>query len=431
MTSLVLSNHMATVEDALHAAGHPVIVCMTTQHAALRNAANPRAMAQYQVITIGSWDAFDELTQLAYRLQGTVTRIATRWEGAMIAAGFLRDLLGLPGLTMSASVGFTDKAIMKLRLHGAGVAVAKNRVVKAVDEIAPAARELGGFPVVVKPRRGFASTNTHVVSDTRQLLEMSAEGVFDQPVDASPFYAGDPAFEPLARQPAGMLVEQYIDIAAEYHCDGLWIDGQPVYNLPGRYHTPPLKAMGGMLGAVLLDPDSDEGRRVAGLSARAAAALGMRDGFTHAEVLRTPDGRWLLGEIAARPGGGGIQTAIKHAYGVDVAAVQAALAAGEAPEVTLRRTPGFVGWAGPPVPPGRIAAIGSADDIREQAGVIDATVAAKPGQSGGRTGSGIWGGLAGLVYLRGRTPDGVLAMMPGATERFAVRVEQPTIVAGR
>lgn len=431
MTSLVLSNHMATVEDSLRAAGHPVIVCMTVQHAALRHAANPRAMAQYQVITISGWDAFDELAQLAYRLQGTVTRIATRWEGAMIAAGFMRDLLGLPGLTMSASVGFTDKAIMKQRLYAAGIAVAQHRIVKAVHEIAPVARDLGGFPVVVKPRRGFASTNTHVIASTRQLLELSAEGLFDRPVDASPFYLGDPAFEPLARQRAGMLVEQYVDIATEYHCDGLWLDGQPVYNLPGRYHTPPLKAMGGMLGAVLLDPDSDEGRFVADLSTRAAAALGIRDGFTHAEVLRTHDGCWLLGEIAARPGGGGIQTAIKHAYGVDVATVQAALAAGETPEVTLRRTPGFVGWAGPPVPPGRVVAIASADQVREHPAVIDATVVAKPGQTGGRTGSGIWGGLAGLVYLRGRTPDEVLAMMPSATEGFAVRVEQPAIVAGR
>jgi hypothetical protein len=154
----------------------------------------------------------------------------------------------------------------------------------------------------------------------------------------------------------------------------------------------------------------------------------MRDGFTHAEVIRTVEDRWYVGEIAARPGGGGIQQAIGFAYGIDVPTIHAHLACGQPPPVRLVRRPGFVGWCGPAVPPGRVVHVAPRQQLLAHSGVLDATVAIRQGQMGGRTGSGLWGGLAGYTWLHGHSPQDVLSMMAEAAARYQVRVVRP--VAG-
>jgi hypothetical protein len=424
MSTLVLSNHMGQIEQALLSAGKPFIVAMTREHAEIRRAASRRPLP-YEVIPVSAWDAFGEIAELARELRGSVSTVATRWEGALMAAGLVRDVLGLPGQSLREAAGYTDKGIMKQRLRAGGIPVAGHRVIRSPRDVIGAAYQIGGFPVVVKPLRGFASTNTHIIRSVKELAELTIGGVFDTAVEASPLYAGDRSFEGLAKQ-QGFLVESYVDIAEEYHCDGLWIDGEPAYQFPGIYHTPPLHGMGGMLGSALLDTSSRRAKSVIDMSVAAARTLGAGTGFTHAEIFRTTDDRWLIGEIAARPGGGGIQRAIQLAHGIDVNAIQAAIAADDPADVSIQSRPGTVGWAGPAVPPGRVVEIAAREKLLGHPGVLDATVAVSVGQLGGRTGSGLWGGLAGYVFLHGDTPAQVLEMMAEATARYHVRVERLT-----
>src|SRR5687767_11248360 len=163
-----MSNHMPQIEQALLAAGKPVIVAMTNEHARLRAAATTGALP-YRVVTVSSWQAFDEIDRIAHELRGTVTSVATRWEGALVAAALVRDVLGLPGQSVREAVGFTDKAVMKDRLRRAGIPVAAHRVVRTPQDVADVAGEIGDFPVVVKPLRGFASTNTYVMESAKDL----------------------------------------------------------------------------------------------------------------------------------------------------------------------------------------------------------------------------------------------------------------------
>ena len=416
MTVLVLSNHTAVMEQALMAAGHEVIVCLTTPNAALRAAQKP----PYPIRSIAHWTDFSELADHGRDLRGRIDAVATLWEGAMVAAGFLRDLLDLPGQRTAEAVRFTDKAIMKSCLSAAGVPVAAHRVVRTAAEIPAAAAELGGFPVVVKPLTGFGSTNTHVISDRADLDRMERE-IFTRRLDASAFFRAEPAFQPLDDQ-GGFVVEQFVRIRNEYHCDAFWAGGDSIYQVPGRYNIPPLRGMGGTLGSVLLDANSPDGLEVADLAERAARALGIRDGFTHAEIYLDTEGRWLLGEIAARPGGGGIQHALKHAYHVDVLEMLGRFGAGEPVEIEPRPEPGAWGWAGPYVPPGRVVHIASRDEVLRQPGVVDASVVTKVGGEGGLTGSGQWGGLAGYAWLHGDTPQHVLSMMDHITESYEIQV---------
>ncbi|MCP2323617.1 biotin carboxylase [Hamadaea flava] len=414
MTVLVLSNQTDTLERALNHAGHDVLVCLTEANAALRAAIDP----PYQVVTVDRWTAYDQIADLARTLRGHVDQVATTWEGAIVAAGLLRDLLDLPGQRTGDAVAATDKAVMKARLADAGVPVARHRIVTTIDDIAVAARDLG-WPLVVKPLAGFGSTNTHVVYTLSDLDSMRP--VLDKPVAASAFFATEPAFTPLTEQ-RGILVEQYVDIHREYHVDACWTGGEPVYQIPGRYNVPPLAGMGGALGSVLLPADGPEAGPVVRLAEHAARTLGIRDGFTHTEIYLDYAGRHIVGEVAARPGGGGIQRSLHHAYGLDIATLLAHSAAGQPIKADLRPRPGVYGWVGPYVPDGTITTIGAPEAIERQPGVIEATVKAKTGGVGGMTGTGLWAGAAGYAFLRGSTVEHVLQLMPRAVEAFAIRV---------
>ncbi|WP_027343891.1 ATP-grasp domain-containing protein [Hamadaea tsunoensis] len=423
MTTLVLSNHTAVVEDALLKTGTPVIACLTKPAARARLT----VPAGYEVLTVSHWGAYDELAALAQQLRGQVDVVATLWEGSLLAAGFLRELMDVPGQSMQEAIGFTDKAIMKRRVSAAGIPTAQHRVIRTVEEIHTAASELGGYPVVVKPLLGFGSTNTHVVRSFGELQAMG-ERVFRHRVEATEMFRAEPAFKPVAEQGL-ILVEEYVDIAVEYHCEGFWADGRPIYQIPGQYNVPALRGMGGTLGSVLLDPDTGAGATVARIAEAAAQALGIVDGWTHAEVYRDTAGRWWFGEIAARPGGGGIQPTLLHAYGIDVPAMIGRYAAGQPTVVSIDRRPGVFGWGGPFVPPGRVTQIARRESLLRYPGVLDATVVSSVGSEGGLTGSSLWGGLGGYTFLHGDTPAQLFAWMDELPERYAIQVAAPQGVA--
>ncbi|MEV0453681.1 ATP-grasp domain-containing protein [Catellatospora methionotrophica] len=418
MTALVLSNHNDVLEKGMHAAGHDVIVCLTKPNARTRAQTTPG----YEVLAVSDWQSYTELAQLADHVRGRIDRVETCWEGAIMAAGLLRDLLDLPGLTLHQSAGFLDKAIMKRRLAAAGIDVARHRVVTAVDQIPDAASHVGGWPLVVKPLTGFASTNTYVIDSPDELRRLTAAGLFDTPTQTSAAFAAERAFLGLAQQRA-ILVEEYIDVVTEYHADALWQDGVAQYHLPGRYNTPPLTGMGATLGSWLIDPDSADGSAVVDIAAAAAKALGMRSGFTHAEVFHSGDGRWLLGEIAARVGGGGIQQTIAHAHGIDVPALMATVAAGQPATATPANRTGVYGWAGTAVPEGIVASCADVDTVRRHPAVIDATVAVQPGMRGGATSTGLWAGLAGIAYFRADDTATMRAAIDAVPDLYALTMQ--------
>lgn len=418
MTVLVLSNHNPVLENGLREAGHDVMVCLTKPNARTRAHTDPG----YEVLAVSDWQSYTELAQLAEHLRGRIDRVETCWEGAIMAAGLIRDLLDLPGLSLRQSAGFLDKAVMKRRLAEAGIDVARHQVVTCVDQIPQAADHVGGWPIVVKPLAGFASTHTYVIDSPQELRHMAAAGLFDNATPTSAAFAAERAFLGLSQQRA-FLVEEYIDVVTEYHADALWQDGAAQYHLPGRYNTPPLAGMGATLGSWLIDPAAADGATVVAVAAAAAQALGMRDGFTHAEVLHASDGRWLLGEIAARVGGGGIQQTIGHAHGIDVPALMASVAAGQPTTAAIADRPGVFGWAGVAVPAGIVRSCADVDTVRAHPAVIDATVAVRPGMRGGPTSTGLWAGLAGIAYLHTETLPAMRDTIDSIAGLYALDVE--------
>jgi hypothetical protein len=107
-----------------------------------------------------------------------------------------------------------------------------------------------------------------------------------------------------------------------------------------QYGKPPFQLMhqGGVFSTRSVDAGSDAAKQIPELHQRLIAALGLQNGVTHTEWIRSAeDGRYYFLEAAARVGGAFIADVIAQAKGFDPwvewARVEVALARGE--EYTL------------------------------------------------------------------------------------------------
>ena len=104
----------------------------------------------------------------------TIDRVESLWEPLMLLAARLREILGVPGMSVEQTVPFRDKEIMKQVLDRAGLRTTRHRRCRRRDEIWAAA-EHAGFPLIVKPIDGAGSADTHRVDAPEQL-----DGIIDQ-----------------------------------------------------------------------------------------------------------------------------------------------------------------------------------------------------------------------------------------------------------
>lgn len=325
------------------------------------------------------WSDYQALANLGAVLgAGRVTNVVTVDEPAVRAAAFLRSLLGVPGQTLHDAVAFTDKAVMKDRLRRAGLPVVPYRVVRALGEIPGAAAELG-WPVVVKPRDGFGTINTHVLRDEAQFARYLDNGAFREEQAIPQSMAASTVARALDESPEGFLVEAAVrDVVAEYHCELLVDAGQERYCVPARYETPCIDSVDGSTGSVVL---IDGGRRetVADLTRAAAAALNLTSGFAHCEVLEDAQGRFFVGEIGSRPGGAQVPHLLRLQYGIDVAEAAADLAQGRPVHMSGAVHERPVAWRSVPLPSGTITAMADPADIAALPQVVDVKCFVSPG----------------------------------------------------
>ncbi|MDI5963974.1 hypothetical protein POF50_012045 [Streptomyces sp. SL13] len=377
MTVLVVAVGPPVLEQELVRAGHTDFVSVVPEaYAGLRGDGHP-------VVPVRSLDDYAALAAVARAHPGAGAVLTVQEEG-MRAAAFLRDLLGLPGAGLGEAVRFTDKTLMKRLLAAAGLPVAANTRVASLDAV-PAAAELIGWPVVVKPAAGGGTENVWRADGPAHLERLAAEGHL-APLSAC----------------GSLVVEAFVDVRTEYHCDALHVGGREVYAHVGRYPAPLLAGLGATGGTTLL-PDTDPvAAAVLDLHRASLRALGQTDGFTHGEFFGTPDGL-MVGEVAARPGGAGLPRALFHQYGIDVRAWAVDLALDRPLRPVGGARADVISWLTLPARPGRIHHVSSAKDLRELPGVIEAVMRYGPGDLFDRPRSSI--AYAGHVYLASTSPE--------------------------
>ena len=257
-----------------------------------------RALSGYiQVPSL--WDE-QQVVDLVRREAGRygLTRVECLWEPGMILAAKLREALGLPGLTVSETVPFRDKAVMKEVLNRAGIRTPQAFRAVTAAQVSQAAERIG-YPLIVKPVAGAGSADTYRL---------------DQPSDLEDVL-------PRLRHVPEVSVEEFID-GQELTFDTICHGGEIAYFNVAWYRPRPLIARTLQwvsaqtitlrnVDAPHLQPGIEMGRAV-------LEALGYRTGFTHMEWFLKEDGEAVFGEIGARPPGARSTEIMNYGCDIDV-----------------------------------------------------------------------------------------------------------------
>jgi hypothetical protein len=360
-----------------------------------------------RIALVNSVQNLDEVRRAALQLMGRYDfdAVIAPAESSMPTAAYLRSYFGLPGLSFDVAHAFCNKHVMKTKLRAAGIAVADSRLVPTAESVGPALRA-HGLPAVIKPACGDGSANVHIVRDEAALSEIAR---VDGPLLTSAAYREPP-----------FLVEEFLDVEEEYHCDGLVRDGEVLFAAAFKYLVPPLRSFGRLFGSYTLPKDGAEARELADLHRRAARALGLLDSVTHLEVFRTSRGL-VVGEIACRPGGGGVPRALVRAYDFDTWHHFSCTELNKTVQWTPREPDGTYVWVNLPVRLGVVKSVPSPDVFADLPDVEEVEFTVKPGD---RVEPPLYSTTkAGVIHCRVATPDDVPALMRDVEERYAVQYE--------
>lgn len=244
-----------------------------------------------------------------HRLRAFTGVVSWREPFVLIAHRVAR-LLELPVTLPDASLA-RDKWRMKEALR-AVVRCAESTVIRSAADLAAAPARL--FPGVLKPRYGFASICAVRVEDRPRALRELAEKrdklltTHLERVDLGVPTAPEFVLEPFVG-------------GTEHTVESFVVDGEVVVQIVSDKlpMTPPHFVETGDLMPSALGSEAQSALREA--ARKAVAVLGVRSGWTHAEIKLWNGEAWVM-EIAARMGGGYTRELVEEVYGLDMLEVQ-------------------------------------------------------------------------------------------------------------
>ena len=252
----------------------------------------------------------------------TVTYMARGWkydrlvaldEFDMEIAATLREHMRLPGMGESATRFFRDKLSMRVRAREAGLLVPDFIGVFHHDDLHHWMQQTPA-PWMLKPRTDASAIGIRKLHKAEELW---------------------PLLDELGDRQSHHLLERFIpgDI---FHADGVVWNGHTLTAPVHQYGKPPFQLMhhGGVFTTRTVDRTSTPAKEIPQLHEKLVAALGLANGVTHTEWIRSAaDGRFYFLEAAARVGGAFIADVIEQANGfnpwVEWARIEVALARGE------------------------------------------------------------------------------------------------------
>jgi hypothetical protein len=307
---------MSYFTRGLAAVGATVIGVGDQPPSALPDAARD-ALAHYEHVALSDEGAvLSALHGLAQH--ASIDQVECLWEPYMILAARIRELFGVPGMTVEQTVPFRDKERMKQAIDAAGIRTPWHVSATTVAAVWEAAERVG-YPLIVKPIAGAGSADTYRVDSAQELAEVL----------------------PLLRHVPEVSVEEFID-GEEFTYDTVCGDGSILFDNIMWYRPRPLQMKMhewiSPVSIVLRDltvPDLQGGRQ---MGIEVLAALGFRSGFTHMEWYRKSDGEAVFGEIGGRPPGARAVDLMNYATDDDVFVAWAnAVVHGQLPQALERR----------------------------------------------------------------------------------------------
>jgi biotin carboxylase len=304
-----------------------------------------------------------------HRFEGVLTFS----ESAVNTVAVVAEALGLPGIGSAAARTSRNKFLMRQAHERAGAPHPRFRLVHDADGAAAAAADFG-FPLVIKPTLGAASNFVFRIDNLDQLRARYAEAA--EGIDAMSWFAMEGTGIDLG--PQGILVESFLD-GREFLIEALvWDDelflGSVVDRVTAEGDTfdDDVHAAPTSLGA-------QELALVHAAVAAGARAQGLRRSVMHAEV-RFHHGKPHLLEIAARPGGGGLDHIARLTAGYCPIKAMVEAARGVRPTVGPYRPTGtHIAALCLLCPAGRLEAVDVPDDIVHDPRVFFLKITARVG----------------------------------------------------
>ncbi len=332
-----------------------------------------------------------------------VDAIITPIERSLLTGGFLRSYFALPGLSYDQMLGFANKYVMKSRLKGAGLPLAGFARLDRLDDL-PAVAEQLGWPVVIKPAISSGTMNTFKIESVAQFAALRSAG----------------QLRGLEQSEVPLLLEQYVAVEREYHCDGIVTQGQVGFASVSCYFQPLLRGLGACNGSYVLPAADPAVPHVLELHQAVVQALGLSTGVTHLEILQSASGA-VVGEVTCRPGGAGVPHVIRQQFGLDLWDAFIRTAMGDVPQLNTQRTPGVVGWYGLPCRNGRIVAVTPRETLAQIPGVEDVVVYHRVGEHVQEKVTSVFNSA--MLYFRLAQTDELPAFAAQVAEVYHIEVQ--------
>jgi biotin carboxylase len=346
--------------------------------------------------------AADQIERLAGRTP--LDAVVAVDDGGTRAAALASERLGLRGNPLEAVERARDKAAMRAAFAAAGVPQPDYRVAHAGDDVAELAAELGG-PVVVKPLTLAMSRGVIRADDPEAAAEAAIR------VRAILADAGE---DPAER----LLVERFApgyEVAVEGLLRGGELEVLAVFDKPDPLDGPYFEE------TLYITPSRHPTEAIEREAARAAEALGLREGPVHAELRVDGDDVVVL-ELAARSIGGLCSRSLRFGLGVSLEELILRHALGLPLNGMAQREDRAAGVMMLPIPrAGVLREVRGQDEARAVPGIggVEITVARgrpiRPLPEGDR--------YLGFIFAKGDTPEDVEAALREAHARLEVEIE--------
>jgi hypothetical protein len=254
------------------------------------------------VICVDDVHNADQLIAAARRLgakHGALDQIVTVQETLLEAVAQASEALRLQGMSAATVRRVLDKSCLKRILGQAGIATARDRIIKSDAEARRFAHEVG-FPLVLKPLGGSGGLATWCVRNAEQ-LELALE-----------------LLDPSSHDP--VLAEIYLH-GQELCIDTITIENEPRFHSICCYRPSILEALENpRVQWTCMMPRDMEGepfREFIEQGLTAVRALSVGSAMTHMEGFLLDEGGLSFTDATLRPAGARIAPMLAFAYDID------------------------------------------------------------------------------------------------------------------
>jgi len=233
-----------------------------------------------------------------------VDRIVALEEFDVVTAALMREHLCLPGLSSSEAKVFRDKLSMAVRSQEGGINVPEFVPLVNPDEIRKFMERVPG-PWILKPRSDVSAIGIRKVEHQEEVWR-----AIDEMNER----------ENLRERASYYVLAKFIP-GEVFHVDSVVNGGKVVFSGVNKYGRPPMQVAhqgGSYVSRTLLRGSADE-KSLTDINKKLVRALGLQNGATHAEFIKSDaDGKFYFLEIAARVGGAYIAEVLEEASGINL-----------------------------------------------------------------------------------------------------------------